>query len=145
MKGVNFGSEPYLITLCDNVRISSDVMFITHDGGSWVFRHDEPFKNVSRFGKIFVDEYTFVGARAIIMPGVCIGKHCVIGAGAVVTKSVPDYSVVAGVPAKVVSSTFAYAQNMKNKMPDKWDEAMFRSNTKQYLLENLPEASMAQK
>lgn len=38
MSGVNYGSEPYLITIGDNVRISNNVLFVTHDGGSWVIR-----------------------------------------------------------------------------------------------------------
>lgn len=44
----------------------------------------------------------WIGRRVIILPGVTIGDGCVIGAGAVVTKDVPSYSVVAGVPAKIV-------------------------------------------
>lgn len=42
------------------------------------------------------------GARSTIFPGVTIGNYCVVAAGSVVTKDVPDFSVVAGVPAKVV-------------------------------------------
>ena len=44
----------------------------------------------------------WIGRRAIIMPGVTIGNGAIIGAGAIVTKDVPDYSVVGGVPAKVI-------------------------------------------
>ncbi len=44
----------------------------------------------------------WIGRRAIIMPGVKIGDGCIIGAGAVVTKDVPDYAIVGGVPAKVI-------------------------------------------
>lgn len=46
----------------------------------------------------------WIGRRAIIMPGVKIGDGCIIGAGAVVTKDIPNYSVACGVPAKVVKS-----------------------------------------
>ena len=46
----------------------------------------------------------WLGRRVIIMPGVNIGDGCVIGAGAVVTKDIPAYSVAAGVPAKVIKS-----------------------------------------
>ena len=46
----------------------------------------------------------WIGRRVIIMPGVKIGNGCIIGAGAVVTKDIPDYSIAAGVPAKVVKS-----------------------------------------
>src|SRR5690554_3200700 len=45
---------------------------------------------------------TWIGARATILPGISIGNFCVVAAGSVVTKDVPDYTVVAGVPAKPV-------------------------------------------
>lgn len=48
-------------------------------------------------------EGTFIGVNAVIMPGVTIGKHAVVGANAVVTKDVPDYATVAGSPAKIIS------------------------------------------
>lgn len=44
----------------------------------------------------------WIGARVIILPGVKVGNHSIIGAGAVVTKNVPDYSIVVGVPAKII-------------------------------------------
>lgn len=44
----------------------------------------------------------FIGINAVIMPGVTVGKHAVVGANSVVTKDVPDYAVVAGAPAKVL-------------------------------------------
>ena len=50
--GANFGSEPYLITLGDYVRISMGVMFITHDGGTWAFRDLEEYKDVIKYGRI---------------------------------------------------------------------------------------------
>ncbi|MGJ7457484.1 acyltransferase [Halomonas sp. RA08-2] len=45
---------------------------------------------------------SWVGARATILPGVSIGSYCVVAAGSVVTKDVPDYTVVAGAPAKLI-------------------------------------------
>lgn len=139
MSGVSFGSEPYLITLEDNVRISRNVSFMTHDGGTWAFRHEEPYLNVNRFGKIVVGEYSFIGANAMILPNVRIGKHCVIGAGSIVTKSVPDYSVVAGVPARVISETYSYAEKIKAAMPDDWDVAAYESDKRRYLESKIPE------
>ncbi len=135
MKGANFGSEPYLITLKDNVRISFNVTFITHDGGNWAFRNEDAYRDINHFGKIVVDEYTFIGAGATIMPGVHIGKHCVIGVGSVVTKNIPDNSVVVGIPARVISNTYDYAEKMKNRMPKDWDVKKFKSNKKQYLID----------
>jgi len=53
---------------------------------------------------IIIGEGSWIGAGSIIMPEVKIGKYAIIGAGSVVTKSVPDYTVVAGVPAKYIRS-----------------------------------------
>ena len=47
-------------------------------------------------------DYVFIGARAIILPGVKVGKGAIVAAGAVVTKNVPDYAVVVGNPAKII-------------------------------------------
>lgn len=44
----------------------------------------------------------WIGTRAILMPGIKIGNGCIIGAGAVVTKDIPDFAVVGGVPAKII-------------------------------------------
>ncbi len=55
-------------------------------------------------GPVTIGASTFIGYRAIILPGVTLGKHCVVAAGAVVTRSFPDYSMVAGVPAKLTKS-----------------------------------------
>lgn len=131
--GAIFGSEPYLITLHDYVRLSFNVTFITHDGGNYAFRHLDEYKNVNHFGKIEIGEYSFLGANCIIMPGVVIGANCVVGAGAVVTRSVPDGCVVAGVPARIICSTQEYAQKMKQRMPDDWDVKEYSRNKQEYL------------
>jgi len=54
---------------------------------------------------VSIGEYTFVGAKATIMPGVNIGKGCLIAAGALVTKSMPDFSIIVGNPAIIKGST----------------------------------------
>jgi len=53
-------------------------------------------------GKILIQDDAWIGAGAIILPNVTIGRGVVVGAGAVVTKDVPPYTVVAGVPAKEI-------------------------------------------
>jgi len=65
----------------------------------------------AREEKVEIGDYCFIGPRVIILPGVKIGKGCVIGAGAVVTKDVTDFSVVGGVPAEVIGER-------KNKNPE---------------------------
>ena len=51
---------------------------------------------------VTIEDDVWVGANAVLLPGVTIGNHCVVAAGAVVTKDVPPHSLVAGVPAKVI-------------------------------------------
>ena len=51
---------------------------------------------------VVIGDDVWIGANAVILPGVTIGRHVVVAAGAVVTKDVPDSCVVAGIPAKVV-------------------------------------------
>lgn len=63
----------------------------------------------------------WIGERAIIMAGVTIGNGVIIGAGSVVTKSVPDYSVVAGNPAKV--RRFRYSSKMSENIENRLDES----------------------
>ena len=52
--------------------------------------------------QVIIGDDIWIGANAVVLPGVTIGNHCVIAAGAVVTKDVPPHSLVAGVPAKII-------------------------------------------
>ena len=129
-RGVNFGSEPYLITLGDYCRISMDVMFVTHDGGTWAFRDIPKYEKVIKYGRVKVGAHTFVGARSIIMPGVTIGERCVIGAGSIVTNDIPDGSVAVGVPAKVIMTTEEYAEKCLANQRDYDEETYFKDKRK---------------
>lgn len=55
-------------------------------------------------GEVKIGEGTLVGIGAIVLPQVSVGKWCIVGAGAVVTRDVPDYSIVAGVPAHIIKN-----------------------------------------
>jgi len=55
------------------------------------------------FGPVTIGDYVFIGPRAIILPGVTIGRGAVVAAGAVVTKNIPDFEIWGGVPAKKIS------------------------------------------
>ena len=114
MGRVNFGSEPYLIKLGDDVRISFDVTFVNHDGGTWAFRDRKEYKDVIKYGRIEVGNRTFIGCKSIIMPGVHIGERCVIGAGSVVTRDIPANSFAAGVPCRVIRG-ITEADSIKHK------------------------------
>ena len=114
---VLFGSEPYLIELGNNVRITEGVKFITHDGGLWTLRNMyEDMKKADFFGKITIKDNVHIGMNTVLMPGVPIGQNCVIGCGAVVTKDIPDNCVAVGVPAKVIESTEEYYSKKKAKV-----------------------------
>ncbi|HET7818195.1 MAG TPA: acyltransferase [Bacteroidia bacterium] len=55
--------------------------------------------------KVSIGEYSFIGTSCVILPGITIGKGCVIGAGSIVNKNVPDFSIAVGNPAVVVGDT----------------------------------------
>lgn len=112
---VVFGTEPYLIEIGNNVRITDGVKFVTHDGGLWVLRNMyEDMKKADYFGKIIIKDNVHIGWNTVIMPGVTIGYNCIIGCGAVVTKDIPDNSVAVGVPAKVIESVEDYYNKKKD-------------------------------
>lgn len=131
-KNVNFGSEPYLIEIADNVRISANVNFITHDGGLWTLRKMKLLENADFFGKIIVEENVNIGMNATIMPGVKIGKNSIIGFGAIVTKNVEPNTVVAGIPAKKIETIQEYYEKKKNKCD--FTKNMKYKDKKEYLL-----------
>lgn len=108
-----FGSEPYLVTLGNNVYISVEAMFICHDGSTLPFRKDYPSLELA--DQINVGENVFIGARAVILPGVKIGNNCIIGACAVVTSNVDDNSIVAGVPARKIKDTSDFISESLDK------------------------------
>jgi acetyltransferase-like isoleucine patch superfamily enzyme len=108
-----FGSEPWLITIGNNVFITSQVQFITHDGGTLPFRKDIP--DLEWTAPITVGNDVFIGYRATIMPGVTIGDRCIIGACALVARSVPSNSVAAGNPAKVIKTADEYLSGLQRK------------------------------
>ncbi len=105
----NWGSEPYLIEIGDNVTITQRVTFHTHDGGVGLFRKEHPGINI--FGKIKIGNNVFVGSHTIFLPGVTVGNNVIIAAGSVISKDIPDNVVVGGVPAKIIKSIDEY----KNK------------------------------
>lgn len=98
-----FSTEPWCVTLGDYVHITKDVLFITHDGGTLLFRHLVPDLEIT--SPIIVGDYVYIGVRSIILPGVKIGNNCIIAAGSVATKDIPDNCVYGGVPARFLKTT----------------------------------------
>ena len=106
-----FSSEPYLVSIDDHVTITDQVQFITHDGAVWVFREKE--EDIEFIRPIKIGNNVFIGYRTIIMPGVNVGDNVVIGAGSLVISDIPDNSVAAGVPAKVIRSVNEYRNKIE--------------------------------
>lgn len=92
----------------NHVAISSEVMIYNsqHDV------HDPSFKAITK--PVRVDDYVFIGPRAIILPGITIGRGAVVAAGAIVTKDVEPFTIVAGVPAVKIGER--KAKDLKYKL-----------------------------
>ena len=110
---IGWGSEPWIITIGDNVHITHGVKFITHDGGTLLFRDKVPDLEITK--PITVGDNVYFGNDVIVLPGVNIGNNVVIGAGAVVTKDIPDNSVAVGVPARVIKTIDEYFEKLQRE------------------------------
>lgn len=84
------------ITIGENVNISGDVAIFTaeHDINSPSFG--------DKGGQVVINDWAYIGTRAMILPGVTIGEGAVVASGAVVTKDVKPWTMVGGVPAKYI-------------------------------------------
>ena len=83
------------ITIEDGVQIAANVQLISNN-------HDPYDLSILTCKPMLIKEAAWIGAGATILPGVCVGRHAVVGAASVVTKDVPDYAVVVGNPARVI-------------------------------------------
>lgn len=108
-----WGTEPWLITLGNNVHITEGVRFLNHDAGVLIFKKVIPDLEITK--PICVGNDVYIGTNAMILPGVKIGNKVIIGAGAIVTKDVPDNSVVVGVPGRVIETADEYLEKAKVK------------------------------
>lgn len=106
-----FGSEPWLITIGNNVHITGECQFLTHDGSTLILRKDIP--DLELTAPIEIGNDVFIGFRTIILPGVKIGNRCIIGAGSIVNKSIPDNCVAVGNPCRVIKSTDEFLEKIK--------------------------------
>lgn len=112
---VNWGSEPYLITVGDNTTISFDCAFVTHDAATRVIRNLPKYnKETVIYGPIIIGCNCFIGCRTVILPNVHIGDNCIIGAGSIVNKDIPSNSVAAGCPCKIICTLEEYIDKHKN-------------------------------
>jgi acetyltransferase-like isoleucine patch superfamily enzyme len=93
-------SRPNRVTIEDGVNIGPKAMILAHDSSLHCIRPDLPI----RFGDVLIKKMAFIGAGAIILPGVTVGEGAIVAAGAVVTKDVAPGTLVAGVPARQIKT-----------------------------------------
>ncbi len=102
-------NHAFLLEIGNNVTIS-DARILLHDGSTKI-----PL-GYSKIGKVVIGNNVFIGADAIILPGVTIGDNVIIGAGTLVNKDIPSNVVVVGIPAKIIKSYDDYVNENKKIM-----------------------------
>ena len=96
------------VTIGDNVLMASHVFISDNSHGSYKGDDNDtnpntpPIQREYATAPVSIGDNTWIGEGVMIMPGVNIGKGCVIGAHSIVNKSIPDYSIAVGSPAKVI-------------------------------------------
>ena len=110
---MHYGSEPWIISIGNDVYLTNNICFITHDGGTLLFRDKVPDLEITK--PITIGDHVYIGVNVTIMPGVTIGNNVVVGACSVITKDVPDNCVVAGNPARVIRDIDSYFEKLQQQ------------------------------
>jgi acetyltransferase-like isoleucine patch superfamily enzyme len=113
MRGVKIGNNvfigievlidpafPELVVLRDDVSLAGRNILVAHSDPTFPIRNEKLVE--TKIAPIKIEQGAWVTAGAIVLPGVTIGKNSIVAAGAVVTKDVPPYTLVGGVPAKII-------------------------------------------
>lgn len=103
-------SHCWLITIGHEVTIAPGAYLLAHDAST------KAWSGYTRIGRVVIEDGAFIGARAVIMPGVTVGQHSIVAAGSVVTKSVPPNSVYGGNPAREICSMEAYRRKCEDEL-----------------------------
>lgn len=106
-------ATPGAIEVQNRCVISEQVVLLTHDFSldRYAELHNllgDSSLELFKESPVVISEYAFIGIRAVILPGVTVGTGSIVGAGSVVTKDVPPGTVVAGNPAREVTTTSEY-------------------------------------
>ena len=103
-------SHCFLITIGDHCGFGDGCVLLAHDA-----QMDE-YLDAARLGRVVIGDSCHLGARTIVLPGVEIGARTIVGAGSVVTKSLPPNSVCAGNPARVICSLDEYLAKHRSRL-----------------------------
>ncbi len=134
-----FGTEPFLIEIGDETTFSNNIRFVNHDGGQNALHFFEKYKDVRTFGRIKIGKQCLIGADTIIMPGIEMQDNCVLGAGSILTTSMPKGSVFAGVPAKFICTIEEYGDKLlKNNVMYPRELEASRTKLDAYIKVHLP-------
>ena len=118
--------ESFLIEIGDNVTISSEVIFVTHDNS--IIKLDSGLPNL--FGKITIGNNCFIGQRSTLLYGVTLANNIIVATGSVVTKSFSEENIIiAGNPARIVGTW----ENFYNKRKE---YGLSRANIQKVLAKN---------
>lgn len=118
-------SHCFLIEIGDNVTFSIRVTVLAHDAST------KKITGYTRIGKVKIGDNVFVGANATILPNVIIGNNVIIGANSVVTKSVPENSIIAGNPARIISQVSEFrCKNIEQMQSAKKFDKEYRYSSK---------------
>ena len=99
-------ADPSLVEIQDDVTIIAQTTILGH--AYYPMHFAQILESASKKEGVLIKQGAYIGLRTVILPGVTIGEYSIVGAGSLVTKDVPAYSMVLGVPARVVRS---FSQN----------------------------------
>ena len=103
-------SHCWLIEIGDHVTMAPRVHILCHDAST------KDFLGYTKIGRVTIGDHVFIGAESVVLPGVTIGSNVVIGANSTVTHDIPENSVVAGSPAKVICTLDEYLEKERVRM-----------------------------
>jgi maltose O-acetyltransferase len=116
-RGVQFDvSHAWLIEIGDDVTLAPFSYLLAHDAST------KQALGFTKIGRVTIGDGAFIGARALITPGVRIGRNAVVAAGAIVTRDVAEGTIVAGNPARPVGETREMIERNRNLLASrpKW-------------------------
>ena len=103
-------SHCFLISIGDHCGFGEECVLLAHDA-----QMDE-FLDAARLGRVTIRESCHIGSRTILLPGVGLGPRTIVGAGSVVTRSLPPDTVCAGNPARVICSLGEYLDKHRSRI-----------------------------